>query len=101
MYADTVSDSMNEAIVETKRRRSIQEEYNRQHGIVPKTIQKEIRDVISNEAEVQHDSKKKMSKEERALTIDTLEKEMRQAASELDFERAMELRDILFEIKGE
>ena len=101
MYADTVSDSMNEAIVETKRRRSIQEEYNRRHGIVPKTIQKEIRDVISNEAEVQHDSKKKMSKEERALTIDTLEKEMRQAASELDFERAMELRDILFEIKGE
>ena len=101
MYADTVSDSMNEAIVETKRRRSIQEEYNRRHGIVPKTIQKEIRDVISNEAGVQHDSKKKMSKEERALTIDTLEKEMRQAASELDFERAMELRDILFEIKGE
>ncbi len=101
MYADTLSDSMNEAIIETKRRRSIQEEYNRRHGIVPKTIQKEIRDVISNKEEISHDNNKKMSKQERALTIDTLEKEMKQAAKELDFERAMELRDILFELQSQ
>ncbi len=101
MYADTLSDSMNEAIIETKRRRSIQEEYNRRHGIVPKTIQKEIRDVISNKEEISHDNNKKLSKQERALTIDTLEKEMKQAAKELDFERAMELRDILFELQSQ
>lgn len=101
MYADTLSDSMNEAIIETKRRRSIQEEYNRRHGIVPKTIQKEIRDVISNKEEINHDNNKKLSKQERALTIDTLEKEMKQAAKELDFERAMELRDILFELQSQ
>ena len=101
MYADTISDSMNEAIIETKRRRKIQEEYNRVHGIIPKTIMKEIRDVISNSEEVVHEEKKKMSKREKAETIDTLEREMKQAASELDFERAMELRDILFEMRSE
>ena len=101
MYADTISDSMNEAIIETKRRRKIQEEYNRVHGIIPKTIMKEIRDVISNSEEVVHEEKKKMSKREKAEMIDTLEREMKQAASELDFERAMELRDILFEMRSE
>ena len=101
MYADTISDSMNEAIAETKRRRDIQEEYNRRHGIVPKTIVKEIREVISNEEEVSVDQKKKMTKKEREDIIDSLEKEMKQAAKELDFERAMKLRDILFEMQSE
>ena len=101
MYADTISDSMNEAIAETKRRRDIQEEYNRRHGIVPKTIVKEIREVISNEEEVSVDRKKKITKKEREDIIDSLEKEMKQAAKELDFERAMKLRDILFEMQSE
>lgn len=101
MYADTISDSMEEAINETKRRRSIQEEYNRVHGIVPKTIMKEIRDVISNEEEVSDSKPKKMSKKEKADMIDSIEREMKEAASSLDFERAMELRDILFELQSE
>ena len=101
MYADSISDSMREAIDETMRRRSIQEEYNRVHGIVPKTIIKEIRDVISNEEEIEEKPKTKMSKKERADMIDSIEREMKKAAQELDFERAMELRDILFEIQSE
>ena len=101
MYADTISDSMREAIDETMRRRNIQEEYNRVHGIVPQTIIKEIRDVISNEEEIEEKTKAKMSKKERADMIDSLEREMKKAAQELDFERAMELRDILFEIQSE
>ena len=102
MYADSISDSMQEAIEETQRRRSIQEEYNRVHGIVPKTIMKEIRDVISNEEEVApKEVKKKLTKKEKADMIDTLTREMKKAAGELDFERAMELRDILFELQSE
>ena len=102
MYADSISDSMNEAIDETMRRRSIQEEYNRVHGIVPKTIMKEIRDVISNEEEVvEKEVKKKLSKKEKINMIEKIEKEMKEAASALDFERAMELRDILFEMQSE
>ena len=102
MYADVMSDSMREAIDETKRRRSIQEEYNRIHGIVPKTIVKEIRDVISNEDDtVIKDKKKKMTKREKEKTIDDLTEEMKKAARELDFERAMELRDIIFEMQSE
>ncbi len=101
MYADTISDSMKEAISETARRRKIQEEYNAVHGIVPKTIIKEIRDVISNEEEVKPEKKKKMTKKEKEEMIDTLTKEMKQAAGELDFERATELRDIIFELQSE
>ena len=100
MYADSISDSMQEAIDETVRRRGIQEEYNQVHGIVPTTIMKEIRDVISNEEEVVKE-KKKISKKEKADMIDEVEREMKRAASELDFERAMELRDILFELRSE
>lgn len=101
MYADTISDSMKEAIEETQRRRTIQEEYNKIHGIVPKTIIKEIRDLISNEEEVEKkDRKEKMSKQEKANMIDMLEREMKNAAKELDFERAMELRDAIFELKS-
>ncbi len=100
MYGDKVTDSMNQAITETARRRKIQESYNKEYGIIPKTIQKEIREVISNVDEASS-PKKKMTKKEIALTIEKVEQEMREAAKNLDFERAMELRDILFEMKSE
>ena len=97
MYADNYSDSMNEAIKETERRRSIQEEYNKVHGITPKTISKEIKDVVSNDIK---DAKKKLTKKEKLEQIEVLEKQMREAAANMDFEKAMELRDIYFELKG-
>ena len=98
MYADTISDAMDKAIKETRRRRSIQEAYNKEHGIVPKTVVKEIRDLISNE--VKDESKEKLSKKESREMMQKVENEMRKAAKELDFERAMQLRDILFEMKA-
>ncbi len=98
MYADTVSDAMDKAIKETKRRREIQELYNKEHNIIPKTITKEIKEVITNEIENKTE-KPKMSKKEKESIIMTLEDEMKTAAKNLDFERAMELRDILFEMK--
>ncbi len=104
MYADQVSDAMNEAISETARRRKIQEEYNKEHGIVPKTIIKEIREVVSNEVSVDKVSptgEVKMSKKEKESLIIKIENEMKEAAKNLDFEKAMELRDILFELKSE
>ena len=99
MYADKITDSMKEAIEETERRRKIQQQYNISHNIVPQTIKKEIREVISN---IDTDEVKttKVSKKEIAKTIDTVEAEMKEAAKNLDFERAMELRDILFELKA-
>ena len=97
MYADTYSDSMKEAITETQRRRAIQEEYNKVHGITPKTIIKDIKEVVTNEVT---GKKPKLSKKERVLQIEQIEKEMREAAAAMDFERAMELRDIYFELKG-
>ena len=99
MYADTVSEAMDEAIKETKRRREIQEKYNAEHGIVPKTIIKEIKEVVTNEM-VTENKKKKVSKKEKEKMILQIEDEMKEAARNLDFERAMELRDILFEMKG-
>ena len=100
LYGDKITDSMREAIDETERRRKIQEDYNKEHNIVPKTITKEIREVISNtDEEANKTKKKKLSKKELAFEIDRIEQEMREAARNLDFERAMELRDILFEIK--
>lgn len=101
MYADTISDSMNKAIEETKRRRQIQEEYNKKHNIIPKTIKKEIRDLISNNEEIEEKKPEKMSKKEKMNMMIKLENEMKEAAKNLDFERAMELRDILFELKSE
>ena len=98
MYADKITDSMEYAIKETERRRNIQEKYNTENGIVPKTIIKEIRDSISNEDETVD---KKTNKKDLKLSIDAIEKEMRKAARELDFEKAMELRDLLFELKVE
>lgn len=99
MYADMVSDSMSLAIKETERRRKIQEEYNKKHNIIPKTIQKEIRELITNNSEVKEVKEEKMSKKDKEKIMQTLENEMKEAAKNLDFERAMELRDILFEMK--
>ena len=104
MYADTVSDAMDMAITETRRRRKIQDEFNKEHGIIPRTVMKEIREVVSNEVEI--DVKKstgevKMSKKDKEQLIVKIENEMKEAAKNLDFERAMELRDILFELKSE
>ena len=98
MYADTYSEAMDAAIKETARRREIQEAYNEEHHITPKTISKEIKEVVSNEIENKA-QKPKMSKKEKENILATLEEEMREAAKNLDFERAMELRDILFEMK--
>ena len=104
MYADSISEGMDYAIKETKRRRSIQEAYNEEHGIVPKTIIKEIREVVSNvvdEKTGEVKSQEKMSPKEKRDLMIKVENEMKEAAKKLDFERAMELRDILFELKSE
>jgi excinuclease ABC subunit B len=109
MYADRMTDSMTKAIGETNRRRKIQEEYNEKHGITPTTIQKKIRDVIraSHDAEetITYMEKvtkgKKLTKDEKATLLLTLEKEMKDAAKALDFERAAELRDTILELKVE
>ena len=102
MYGDKITDSMQQAIDETARRRTIQEKYNKEHNITPKTIIKDIREVITNNAEINTDkTKKKMSKKEIEMNIEMLEQEMREAAKNLDFERAMELRDIIFEMKSQ
>ena len=100
MYADEISDSMKIAIKETERRRKIQEEYNKKHNIIPQTINKEIREVISNNVEIKEKTSKKLTAKEKINMINEIEVEMREAAANLDFERAMELRDILFELKS-
>ncbi|MDD2505408.1 MAG: excinuclease ABC subunit UvrB [Bacilli bacterium] len=98
MYADSISDAMNNAIKETERRRKIQDEYNKKNNIIPKTIIKDIRDLISNE--VSDENKDTLSKKETKELMLSIEREMKKAAKDLDFERAMELRDILFEFKS-
>lgn len=98
MYADTISESMDKAIKETNRRRKIQEEYNLKNNIIPKTIIKEIREVVTNNKEIE---KEKISKKDKQKLMIDIEREMKEAAKNLDFERAMELRDILFEYKSE
>lgn len=98
MYADNISEAMDEAIKETKRRREIQEKYNEENNIIPRTIVKEIKEVVSNELEKKE--KTKMSKKEKVRLMSQIEDEMKEAAKKMDFERAMELRDILFEMKG-
>ena len=100
MYADTISDSMKIAIEETERRRTIQQKYNKEHKITPKTIIKEIREVISNTNE-KEEKEIKMSKTDKQKLMIRIENEMKEAAKNMDFERAMELRDILFELKSE
>lgn len=99
MYGDKITDSMEEAISETARRRAIQEKYNAEHNIVPKTIAKEIREVISNVDIKKGKNTKAPTKREQAILMENIEEQMREAAKNLDFERAMELRDILFEMK--
>lgn len=99
MYGDKITDSMQEAIEETSRRRKIQEEYNKKHNITPTTIKKAIREVISNSNTTTSKSNKKMTKLESSKIKEEIELEMREAAKNLDFERAMELRDILFEME--
>ncbi|MGF9976268.1 excinuclease ABC subunit UvrB [Viridibacillus arvi] len=109
MYADRMTDSMTKAIDETNRRRTIQATYNEEHGITPRTIQKEIRDVIraTQAAEEQETyvtkvlKGKKLTKQERETLLLSLEKEMKDAAKALDFERAAELRDTILELKAE
>jgi len=103
MYADMISESMEVAIEETKRRRKIQNEYNIKNNIVPKTIVKEIRDLIANEIEVKEDKKhkEKLSKKEKVKLIERLTEEMKEAAKVLDFEKAMQLRDVIFELESE
>lgn len=109
MYADHITDSMQKAIDETNRRRTIQIEYNKKHGITPKTIQKEIRDVIrATQAAEEPESYltkvtdgKKLTKAEKTTLLESLETEMKEAARALDFERAAELRDTILELKAE
>ena len=98
MYADTISEAMDEAIKETKRRREIQIKYNEEHNIIPTTIKKSIKDVITNNLTV---STKKTSKRDKIKSIESLEQEMNEAAKNLDFEKAIMLRDIIFEMKSE
>jgi len=105
MYADTMTKSMEKALQETNRRRSIQEAYNKEHGIIPRTIKKEIREAIhgkeTQEMTMKYMSKKgKISKKSKDEIIASLEKEMRDAARVLDFERAAELRDIIMDLKS-
>lgn len=105
MYADSVTRSMEKAITETERRRNIQMEFNKAHGIVPKTIIKDIRDVIdiSSKEEVEYTArqKNKLSKQETAKLIDKLTKQMKEAAKLLEFEHAAFLRDKIADLKGE
>lgn len=109
MYADTMTDSMKEAIDETARRRKIQEEYNKEHNIIPTTIKKEIGEVVGNDkleslenvnAAITLDNYQKLSKIEQKNIMEKLEKQMREAAKALQFEEAMTLRDIIFELKS-
>ncbi len=106
MYGDKITDSMEKAISETKRRRAIQEEHNRKNGITPQTIQKRVRDVIEatkaaeSKAEYLAEVKgAKMSKKDRMSLIERLEKEMKDAAKSLQFEKAAQLRDAIMELK--
>lgn len=106
MYADNITDSMRFAIDETNRRRGIQEAYNTAHGIEPKTIIKPVEEAIRGKetkamAADYLKRKSKMSKQDKAAMIAGIEQEMKEAARILDFERAAELRDMLFELKSE
>ena len=105
MYADTITDSMQTAIEETRRRRIIQEEYNKDHGITPQTIKKAVRDLISISKEIAREEvtfakePESMSRKELEKLIAKVEKQMRKAAAELDFENAAVLRDKMAELR--
>lgn len=105
MYADTMTDSMRVAIEETQRRREIQEKYNQEHGITPQTIKKAVRDLISISREIAREEKQiekdpeSMSREELEKLVAEVQKQMKKAASELNFEAAAELRDRMIQLK--
>jgi excinuclease ABC subunit B len=108
MYADRITNSMDIAINETKRRRSIQEAYNEEHGITPTTIQKEVRGsiratVVAEDTETYEEAPAfdKLNKKEKAKLVEEMEQEMKEAAKALNFERAAELRDLILELKAE
>ena len=106
MYADTMTESMRKAIEETNRRRSIQKAFNEEHHITPQTIIKPVQEVMHSKETQQMSAnylkkKNKMSKKEKDKLLSSLEKEMKQAAKDLDFERAAELRDMLIELRNE
>ena len=109
MYADKITNSMQVAMDETNRRRTIQIAYNKEHNIVPKTIRKEVRDVIKATIAAEDQEKyesttkglTKLTKKEKSKVLEQMEKEMREAAKALDFEKAAELRDVIFELKEE
>ena len=105
MYADVMTDSMRQAIDETERRRKVQMAYNEEHGITPKTIQKSVRDLIAvskkvaaEELRMEKDPES-MSEKELEKLIKELSKQMKKAATELNFEAAAELRDKIVELK--
>ncbi|HLR81477.1 MAG TPA: excinuclease ABC subunit UvrB [Bacillota bacterium] len=109
MYADQITQSMQVAIDETNRRRDIQQAFNEKHNITPTTIKKEVRDVIratiavedQEEYKTQTKSLTELTKKEKEKTLENMEKEMKEAAKALDFEKAAELRDIIFELKAD
>ena len=105
MYADTITPSMNAAITETERRRKKQDDYNQAHGIVPKTIIKDVRDLLEISTDLSTSSRKeggvKMTKVERKREIERLEKQMREASKMLEFEIAAQLRDQIILLRGE
>ncbi len=106
MYADKMTDSMSKAINETNRRRGIQIEYNKAHNIIPKTIIKPVHEVMHSKetqemATAYMKKKNKLGKKDRVKLLESLEKEMKEAAKALDFERAAELRDMIIELRGE
>ena len=106
MYADQMTDSMSKAINETNRRRGIQIEYNKAHNIIPKTIIKPVHEVMHSKetqemATAYMKKKNKLGKKDKVKLLESLEKEMKEAAKALDFERAAELRDMIIELRGE
>ena len=105
MYGDQMTESMQKAIAETQRRRTIQEAYNEEHGITPRSIHKELNEVIhskeTQEMSRKYRQKSRHSKAEKEQMMASIEAEMRQAAKQLNFERAAELRDILYELRDE
>ena len=105
MYADVMTDSMSQAINETARRRQIQEAYNKENNIIPRSIRKELNEVIhskeTREMSMKYRQKQTHTKKEKEKMMASIEAEMRQAAKQLNFERAAELRDILYELRDE
>ena len=101
MYADSVTDSMERAITETERRREIQKKYNEEHGIIPKTIIKDVHEVLEISSKVDSKDGKKLSKKQKEELIKTLTKEMYTASKMLEFEHAAYLRDKINKLKNQ